>query len=159
MLFLMKMNFYSPCFPMSLVLHLSHIHFSSMSTATYQDFCQHCFSQTDHHQPHCFSQSDHHQPSTLVVPQTSNSSSPSIPLPLNSHPMITRAKAGITKPKSYNVVCAAADTTILEPRTVKEELSNEHWRTAIQLEYNALMHNHTWSLVPFESHMNVVGNK
>ncbi|GMJ08870.1 hypothetical protein HRI_004556200 [Hibiscus trionum] len=69
---------------------------------------------------------------------------------VNSHPMMTRAKHGIRKPKVYQVeLCSSFNADdIVEPRTIQEALSNENWKAAAQAEYNALLANNTWTLVP-----------
>nr|KYP36386.1 Retrovirus-related Pol polyprotein from transposon TNT 1-94 [Cajanus cajan] len=57
----------------------------------------------------------------------------------NQHPMITRAKAGVFKPKVFLATS--------EPTTVVQALETKHWKQAMQDEYNALMKNYTWDLV------------
>ncbi|KAH9646461.1 retrovirus-related pol polyprotein from transposon RE2 [Citrus sinensis] len=80
--------------------------------------------------------------------QTRNHSQPS------SHPMITRSKSGIFKPKVYTVTLANK-----EPSTVQEALSSQNWHQAMVDEYEALIKNKTWSLVPFSNAYKVVDNK
>nr|KYP36383.1 Retrovirus-related Pol polyprotein from transposon TNT 1-94 [Cajanus cajan]KYP36385.1 Retrovirus-related Pol polyprotein from transposon TNT 1-94 [Cajanus cajan] len=53
--------------------------------------------------------------------------------------MITRAKAGVFKPKVFLATS--------EPTTVVQALETKHWKQAMQDEYNALMKNYTWDLV------------
>ncbi|KAK0594869.1 hypothetical protein LWI29_001383 [Acer saccharum] len=55
-----------------------------------------------------------------------------------SHPMITRAKAGIVKPnpKYANVVSITND--VVEPSSFAQANKDEQWRTAIGEEFNAL---------------------
>lgn len=48
---------------------------------------------------------------------------------------------------------------IAEPRTVREALQNEGWLKAMKEELAALEKNHTWTLVPQENNMNVIGVK
>ncbi|KAH9791777.1 retrovirus-related pol polyprotein from transposon RE1 [Citrus sinensis] len=73
---------------------------------------------------------------------------------LPSHHMITKAKAGIFKPKSY-----LAATVDLEPASVKSALQDPKWFPAMKEEFDALQRNQTWTLVPSESAAKVVGNK
>ena len=73
-----------------------------------------------------------------------------------SHSMITKAKAGIFKPKAYNTEKALSLET---PSSVAEALSYSNWKLAMQDEFNALIKNQTWCLVPPEQHMKLVGNK
>ena len=46
-----------------------------------------------------------------------------------------------------------------EPTTVDEALSHKHWVTAMDAEYQALMKNKTWHLVPRPKGKNIVGCK
>ncbi|CAH9080063.1 unnamed protein product [Cuscuta epithymum] len=75
----------------------------------------------------------------------------------NLHPMQTRAKSGIFKPKTIfnlNTVALSADPTCFSE-------ANKHlpWRQAMAEEFNALISNNTWELVPFDNTKNVVGSK
>ncbi|KAH9768735.1 retrovirus-related pol polyprotein from transposon RE1 [Citrus sinensis] len=76
------------------------------------------------------------------------------PPSLNQHPMITRGKAGIFKPKVYTAVLLHK-----EPDTVQEVINDERWFQAMKAEYDALMSNGTWTLVPRTEHHRLVGNK
>lgn len=80
---------------------------------------------------------------------------PSLP----TYYMITRLKAGIFKPKTFRCDDIAAQSSLQTPFTIAEALSNEGWRKAMQDEFQALMLNNTWSLVPHESHQNVIDSK
>ena len=62
--------------------------------------------------------------------------------PLNTHPMTTRSKIGIFKPKLYNVALVHK-----EPESVEEVVQNPKWFEVIKKEYSALVKNNTWSLV------------
>ncbi|KAH9778887.1 retrovirus-related pol polyprotein from transposon RE1 [Citrus sinensis] len=68
--------------------------------------------------------------------------------------MVTRAKSGVFKPKTY--LTATQD---LEPVSVKAALVDTKWKMAMQDEYNALQKNGTWTLVPAETATKLVGNK
>ena len=48
---------------------------------------------------------------------------------------------------------------ISEPATVQEALSHPEWKQAINAEFQALLKNHTWDLVPYQEDMNIVTNK
>ncbi|KAM1580053.1 hypothetical protein ACFX1Z_041414 [Malus domestica] len=86
--------------------------------------------------------------------------SPLSPPPTNIHPMLTRSKAGISKPKAYSATNHhLPDTVDVIPSTYLQASKHAHWRSAIQDEYNALQSTGTWSLVPFQSHQNIVGCK
>ena len=49
------------------------------------------------------------------------------------------------------------DTT--EPATVQEALSHPEWKKVMHAEFQALIKNKTWDLVPYSEDMNVVTNK
>lgn len=68
--------------------------------------------------------------------------------------MITRAKTGIYKPKTY-----LATSQDLKPTTVKTALAYPKWHLAMTEEFEALKRNITWSLVPPEIAGKIVGNK
>ena len=68
--------------------------------------------------------------------------------------MITRAKAGIFKPKAF-----LTSHNSLEPSTVDEALSDPKWKAAMQLEFDALTRNNTWTLVHVTSQHKLVGCK
>lgn len=53
---------------------------------------------------------------------------------MNSHKMIIRSKAGVTKPKAFVV-----GYKFKAFRTIKEALENEGWYQAMIYEYKALM--------------------
>ncbi|KAI5394592.1 hypothetical protein KIW84_061289 [Lathyrus oleraceus] len=75
-------------------------------------------------------------------------SSPDTPQPItapaNTHPMITRSKDGIVCPRLHPTLLLAH----AEPRTVRQALSSPTWLAAMTQEYDALLKNKTWSLVP-----------
>ncbi|KAA3479987.1 Retrovirus-related Pol polyprotein from transposon TNT 1-94 [Gossypium australe] len=77
----------------------------------------------------------------------------SSPLPvINTHPMVTRAKAGVFKPKTLFVEA-------MKPSTIEEALSTDEWRAAAQAEYDALINNSTWDLVALPSNRKIIGCK
>ncbi|XP_020978287.1 uncharacterized protein LOC110271621 [Arachis ipaensis] len=65
--------------------------------------------------------------------------------------MITRSKHGIFKPKALQAT--------VEPRSVKEALSHPEWKRAIDNEYEELMRNSTWKLVPLPQGGEAIGSK
>nr|GFB22237.1 ribonuclease H-like domain-containing protein [Tanacetum cinerariifolium] len=68
--------------------------------------------------------------------------------------MVTHAKAGIFKPlKSMN---CHITTTLPLPRSHVYALRDPHWKEAMLDEYNALICNGTWVLVPRPTNINVV---
>ncbi|RVW86355.1 Retrovirus-related Pol polyprotein from transposon RE1 [Vitis vinifera] len=94
-------------------------------------------------------------PALINSPNLSAPSSPAAlsppPLPLNTHPMVTRAKSGIHKKRSFIV----QHTT--EPCTYSQASKNDSWVQAMNREYQALLRNNTWSLVPPPSSAHIVG--
>ncbi|KAE8696580.1 putative disease resistance protein [Hibiscus syriacus] len=60
----------------------------------------------------------------------------------NIHPMVTRAKDGIRKPRVLHVECLDE-----EPRSIREAMKIPHWKKAAQEEFDALIANKTSSLV------------
>lgn len=72
--------------------------------------------------------------SPAMFPSTSPSSSPNpqpFINPLNTHPMQTRAKSGIVKPKLNPTLLL----THLEPTSVGQALAAPHWYQAMKEEY------------------------
>ncbi|KAA3483137.1 putative LRR receptor-like serine/threonine-protein kinase [Gossypium australe] len=61
----------------------------------------------------------------------------------NIHSMVIQPKARIFKPQVLVVGLAEH-----EPRTIEEAFVSKEWTLAAQEEYDALIHNHTWTLVP-----------
>ena len=109
------------------------------------------------------------QPISVPVSSSSDfvSESSTLPLsqsnhPVNSHPMITRSKAGIykTKPTAYVATKHPLPVDIdYVPSTYLQASKHAHWRAAMQDEYNALISTGTWSIVPSHPSQNVVGCK
>jgi hypothetical protein len=75
----------------------------------------------------------------------------------NAHSMRTRGKAGIAQPVDRLNLHAVPMSPI--PRSVRDALSDPNWRSAMQAEYDALIANDTWSLVPRPPGVNVVTGK
>ena len=89
---------------------------------------------------------------TEVAPTISTSQQPS-----------TRLSQGISKPKlrTDGTVrwCMHVKAPTREPTTLEEALGHKHWVTAMDNEYQALMKNKTWHLVPRPKEKNIVGCK
>ncbi|KAE8727992.1 putative catalytic [Hibiscus syriacus] len=69
----------------------------------------------------------------------------------NIHPMLTRGKCGIYKPKAYS---SQFDEVV--PSTIDEALKSPKRAAAVQEEYDALKRNRTWTLVKLPSGSDVV---
>nr|GFA28122.1 NBS-containing resistance-like protein [Tanacetum cinerariifolium] len=73
---------------------------------------------------------------------------------MSMNPMVTRAKARIFKPlecMTYHVI-----TTSPLPHSHVHALRDSNWKEAMLDEYNALISNETWVLVPRPANVNVV---
>jgi histone deacetylase 1/2 len=70
----------------------------------------------------------------------------------------TRSQAGIRKPKVYTdgTILYGLFTSTGEPQTVEEALGDKKWKEAMDIEYNALMKNNTWYLVPHKKGSNII---
>jgi hypothetical protein len=73
----------------------------------------------------------------------------------------TRLQQGIRQPKKYTdgTVCYGMLASTGEPRNLSTALNDPHWHAAMQEEYNALMENQTWTLVPSRSNKNLIDCK
>ncbi|BBN68591.1 hypothetical protein Prudu_489S000400 [Prunus dulcis] len=92
-------------------------------------------------------------------PLQSHSSSHSLP-GQNIHPMVTRSKNGIFKPKAYTATKHPLSSSLdYVPTTYHQASKFAAWRSAMQAEFNALQSTGTWILVPSSSSQNVVGCK
>ena len=95
------------------------------------------------------------RPPLIQDPSTASpSSAPPLPSFHNIDPMVTRSKVGITKPK------ALIASTPTEPYTFRrQDIKDPQWQLAMDVEYQALLRNNTWSLVHLPSHGNIIGCK
>ncbi|GKC87974.1 ribonuclease H-like domain-containing protein, partial [Tanacetum coccineum] len=86
-------------------------------------------------------------PNTQSTPSnvTASSNAPNA-LTTHTHHMVTRAKAGISKPLE-RMNCHATTTSPI-PRSYLHALRDPHWHKVIVDEYNALISNGTWALMP-----------
>ncbi|XP_076943658.1 putative mitochondrial protein AtMg00820 [Bidens hawaiensis] len=96
-------------------------------------------------------------------PKAATTTQPTAPMPTHStsqptppptRTMQTRAMDGILKPKPHFNL----NTTHVEPipNSPKTALSTTIWRNAMQNEYDALIKNETWELVPRQPTMNII---
>ncbi|XP_057432238.1 uncharacterized mitochondrial protein AtMg00820-like [Lotus japonicus] len=72
--------------------------------------------------------------------------------------MTTRTMHDISKPrKSFSFSVSIDDPSISPlPRNPKQALSDPNWKSAMQSEFNALIRNNTWELVPRPCAVNVI---
>lgn len=71
--------------------------------------------------------------------------------------MTTRGKTGVHKPVQRLNLHAAALSLV--PRTYRAALADPQWRTVMQDEFDALLSNRTWDLVPRPHKANIVTGK
>uniref|UniRef100_A0A803PPU2 Integrase catalytic domain-containing protein n=1 Tax=Cannabis sativa TaxID=3483 RepID=A0A803PPU2_CANSA len=84
---------------------------------------------------------------------------PVLPPPLpQGHPMQTKSKSGVYKPKVY-LVAASKQKLYEEPKIVKQTLSLPHWKKVMDTKNVALKRKKTWILVPPTLDMNILSNK
>ncbi|KAH9666864.1 protein FAR1-RELATED SEQUENCE 6 [Citrus sinensis] len=98
--------------------------------------------------------------STSSLPVQSSSQTPLDRCPTNHHDMTTGAKNNIHKPLQKLNLCAHfSPPSDCEPTTVTQAIKNPHWRQSMSEEYDALVLNGTWKLVPPPILSNIVGCK
>ncbi|KAL4587787.1 hypothetical protein LXL04_000661 [Taraxacum kok-saghyz] len=71
--------------------------------------------------------------------------------------MVTHAHTNSLKPKAFAATLPTNPN--LEPHTFSQALKHTCWQNAMKAEYDALMKNNTWSLVPCPTNTNIVGCK
>ena len=99
--------------------------------------------------------------SSPTTPTTSMTSSPT-PLPPPPPPartIVTRLQNNFVKPNPKFANLTTTRVQSLEPQNTTQALKDPQWRRAMTEEYDALVHNVTWELVPSHPSQNVVGNK
>ncbi|KAM2315364.1 hypothetical protein ACFX1S_028273 [Malus domestica] len=62
-------------------------------------------------------------------------------------------------PLPHGLTAALEDPMSIEPTSYTQASKFPHWQQAMKEEHDALLQNHTWSLVPATPHMNIVGCK
>lgn len=85
-------------------------------------------------------------PSTSAMPSPSATTSPLAAA--ERHHMVTRARAGIVVPNPKYAHTAMTTSPTAPPTFVRAAMRDPDWRQAMQEEYDALMANGTWTLVP-----------
>ena len=102
------------------------------------------------------------QVSTFASPLNPPLLAPPIPAQTQSqhsqHPMLTRSRNNIRKPiqkLSLHTIKPVISQT--KPSTPSQALKDPHWRAAMSEEYDALVCNGTWELVPPDGITNIIG--
>jgi histone deacetylase 1/2 len=99
------------------------------------------------------------------VPAATPTSPPASPTPEPPAPLLerprTRLQGGIRKPKVYTdgTVRYGLLTSSGEPCSIEEALASKEWKAAMDAEYDALMKNKTWHLVPPRKGSNIIDCK
>lgn len=103
---------------------------------------------------------------TVTLPPTTDSVVSDSSTVFPTHPMFTRSKSGIFKPKVFHSTKHRLPQIFLAnlsskpiPSITTQALKDPNWRKAMTDEYNALLQTHTWSLVPPHPSQNVIGSK
>jgi len=69
--------------------------------------------------------------------------------------MLTRSKKGIVQPRLHPTLLLSH----VEPASYKQALADPHWFSAMKNEYDALIRNNIWSLVPLPSNREPIACK
>lgn len=95
-----------------------------------------------------------------IPPETFHPIYPSSSSSLNIHSMQTRSKSGIVKPKHpFALTLEHSNTTVpdKEPNNFIEAIKHPVWQQAMHAEYQALVKQGTWILVPPPLGANIIG--
>nr|GEV87029.1 ribonuclease H-like domain-containing protein [Tanacetum cinerariifolium] len=100
-----------------------------------------------------------HEPTTPCSTSNTHITSPAVTahgnaLTTNTHHMVTRTKARLSKPLA-RMNCHATTTSPI-PRSHLHALRNPNWHKAMVDEYNALILSGTWALMPRPANVNIV---
>ncbi|GJR05788.1 ribonuclease H-like domain-containing protein [Tanacetum coccineum] len=94
-------------------------------------------------------------PHQLTTHSTQSTSGPNnVQQPTRTHPMVTRAQVGTVKPNPHFYGHTSHISHLYKSHDVA--LSDSNWRGAMYDEYNALIRNSTWILIPKPPNANVV---
>jgi hypothetical protein len=95
--------------------------------------------------------------------------SPPLVPPASIHPMVTRARNNISKPRELSdgriryplprALLVESSPIDIEPTCHSLTVKDKHWRTAMNVEFHALLQNITWTLFLPDSASNVIGCK
>nr|CAD1841078.1 unnamed protein product [Ananas comosus var. bracteatus] len=90
--------------------------------------------------------------------QVPGSSAPSSAPIEASHRPHTRLQAGVRRPKVYTdgTVRYGSFASSGEPQCLEEALGDRNWKSAMDIEYDALVKNKTWHLVPPQKGRNII---
>ncbi|GKV02336.1 hypothetical protein SLEP1_g14789 [Rubroshorea leprosula] len=103
-----------------------------------------------------------HSNTSATSSDPSSSSPTSLPPPIGptrTHNMTTRSQNNIFKPRTLFLATKHPLDNSIEPTCVSHALNNPQWRQAMSDEFNALVRQGTWELVPHTGAQNVIGCK
>ena len=79
---------------------------------------------------------------------------------VNTHPMVTCSKVGIYKLKILLATYGtSSELDLFETTTYNQAARLAHWTQAIDTKFQALLNNHTWTLVPLTPGQKVIDCK
>ncbi|RVW19477.1 Retrovirus-related Pol polyprotein from transposon RE1 [Vitis vinifera] len=93
------------------------------------------------------------------LPPTQNDPNQPPDLSPSPHVIVTRSKHNIHKPIQKLNLTVQLQQPTLEPTTVTQALKDPKWRQAMSAEFDDLLRNGTWDLVPSHPTQNLVGCK
>nr|GEX75093.1 ribonuclease H-like domain-containing protein [Tanacetum cinerariifolium] len=106
-------------------------------------------------QPHTQTQTQNSPlPPSIFDPPNPQTNTDPVNEPPHTHPMITRLQSGIVKP----IDRLSLNTFLISPilKNPSDALKDPQWRNAMYDEYNALVKNGTWLLIPRPAGVNMV---
>ncbi|GKB15753.1 ribonuclease H-like domain-containing protein [Tanacetum coccineum] len=102
----------------------------------------------------------HHQSSLLDLFNEQATSEATVPPnapnpnPVSTHPMVTRSQVGTFRPIQRLSLHVSSVSPL--PKSYRDAFNDPNWQNAMQDEYNALINNKTWTLVPRPPDINIV---
>ncbi|GJW54145.1 ribonuclease H-like domain-containing protein [Tanacetum coccineum] len=96
-----------------------------------------------------------HTPAHVTSQSTSDQSAPNITLnPTSVYSMVTRFRVGFNKPTQHLNFHVSSVSPL--PKTYRDAFYDSNWQNAMRDEYDALIKNSTWTLLPRPPDANVV---
>ncbi|GJS81028.1 ribonuclease H-like domain-containing protein [Tanacetum coccineum] len=108
------------------------------------------------YEPHNTQTQNSPLPPPIFDPPNPQTNTDPVNEPPRTHPMITRSQSGIVKPIERLSLHTSSLSPIPIPKNPSHALKDPHWRNAMYDEYNALVKNGTWLLVPRPAGVNMV---
>ncbi|GKE90285.1 ribonuclease H-like domain-containing protein, partial [Tanacetum coccineum] len=79
---------------------------------------------------------------------------PQNPNPVSIHPMVTCYRVGSNRPTQHLIIHVSSVSPL--PKSYREAFNDTNWQNAMRDEYNALIKNQTWTLVPRPTDTNII---